>query len=235
MDKTWLSTRVNHSYENGRRYHGFKAEFPFPNDTEGQHHYDCLHSIWRGILDNQLFSAPILPLKKNTKVLDLATRSGAWVLEFQEIYPQVRVTGMDSSDMQCSEGRCFVHHDLEGNWPFSSRQAFHFIHAQSLAGLIADWEGLHRNAISHLVPGGWLEVKENDLRLFSDSDDPMPAEVKRWQDLMDEAAEKFGKRMNVASLQRELMERAGFVEVKEQVLKVGFALSMHQRAWETRS
>lgn len=127
---------------------------------------------------------------------------------------------MDPSDMQCSQTKWFIHHDLEGDWPFSARQGFHFIHAQSLAGLIGDWESLYRNAFHHLVPGGWLEIKENDLRLFSDSGDPLPGELNRWQDLMGEAAEKFGKRVNVATMQRELMERAGFVDVKEQVFKV---------------
>lgn len=138
---------------------------------------------------------------------------------------------MDPSDMQCSEGRCFIHHDLEGgDWPFSSKQAFHFIHAQSLAGLIADWEGFYRNAFRHLVSGGWLEIKENDLRLFSDNDCPLPTETGKWLDLMETAAEKFGKKINVASLQKELMERAGFVDVKEQVFKV-FAHSMIYCTW----
>lgn len=141
-----------------------------------------------------------------------------------EQHSKACITAMDPTYMHF-EGRQFVHHDLEGDWPFSSKKAFHFIHAQSLGGLIADWDGFYRNAYKHLVPGRWLEVRENDIRLFcSDDDDDAvldrqaPA-VKQWQELMEQAAEKFGKRINVAGMQRELMERAGFVEVKEQVFK----------------
>ena len=222
MDKDKVTIRTYFKYENGRRYHGLKAEFPFPNDAEGQHHHDCLHSIWRNIQGNKLFSSPVLPFKKNSKVLDFATRSGIWVLELQELYPQAQITGMDPSDMQCFEGPCFIHHDLETDWPFSPKQDFNFIHAQALGGLIADWERFYRNAFDHLVPGGWIEIKENDLRLFSDNDDPLPTEVAKWQDLIDEAAEKFGKKVNVACFQKEMMEKAGFIKVKEQVVKVSF-------------
>lgn len=103
MQKNWLATRVNYSYKNSRRYHGFKAEFPFPNDKGGRHHYGALHYIWRSILDNALFLAPLpQPLKKNTKVLDFATRSGSWTLDFEELHPQARITGLDPSDMQSS-------------------------------------------------------------------------------------------------------------------------------------
>ena len=73
MNKDGLEARgnrVNHTYENGRRYHGFKAEFPFPNDEESQGHFEHLRTLWERILDNELFSAPIiLPLLKNSNVL----------------------------------------------------------------------------------------------------------------------------------------------------------------------
>jgi hypothetical protein len=129
---------------------------------------------------------------------------------------------MDPTYMQRTDWTWLVHHDLEGDWPFSAKQAFHLTHAQSLGGLLADWQGFYRNAYKHLVPGGWLEVKEYDIRLCSDDGDSgVPDAVRQWQELLEEAAEKFGKSINVAGKQREWMERAGFVEVKEQVSKVG--------------
>jgi hypothetical protein len=128
---------------------------------------------------------------------------------------------MDPSYMQRVDWRELLHHDLEGEWPFSAKQAFHLIHAQSLGGLLADWEGFYQNAYKHLVPGGWLEVKDHDIWLCSDDGDcGVPDAVRQWQELLEEAAEKFGKRINVAAKQREWMEGAGFVEVKEQVFKV---------------
>lgn len=174
-------------------------------------------------MDGKLFVAPLpSPLKRNHKALDFATRSAVWVEDFHDSeHDGARLTAMDPSCMQRVNWRELLHHDLEGDWPFSAKQAFHLIHAQSLGGLLADWEGFYWNAYEHLVPGGGLEVKEHDIRVCSDNGDSrVPDAVRQWQEMLEEAAENFGERINVAGKQREWMERAGFVEVKEQVFKV---------------
>jgi hypothetical protein len=33
--------------------------------------------------------------------------------------------------------------------------------------MVADYEGLYRNAYRHLLLGGWVEVWENDLQFFT--------------------------------------------------------------------
>jgi hypothetical protein len=116
----------------------------------------------------------------------------------------------------------FEHHELEGDWPFTAKQAFHLIHAQSLGGMIADYDKFYANAFQHLLPGGWLEVWENDLRFFTDNaqDETRLVALREWEALMHEAAAKFGKRVNVAAEQKELMHSAGFVQVDEQIFKV---------------
>lgn len=181
-------------------------------------------------------------------MLDFATRSGDWAHDFyrSEQHSKAKITAMDPIYMQRFEGRKFLHHTLEGDWPFSAKRAFHFIHAESLGGVVVDFEGFHSNSYKHLVPGRWLEVRENDIRPFCSDDDDhhdggevlglqAPA-LKQWQELLAQAAEKFGKRINVAWMQRELMERAGFIKVKEQVFKVGsvlFSLKMHFLVFHT--
>jgi predicted methyltransferase len=62
-----------------------------------------------------------------------------------------------------------VHHELEGTWPFTARQAFHYIRGFALGGVIADYDGLYRNAYKHLLPGGWFEVRDHDLQFFVDT------------------------------------------------------------------
>ncbi|GFF33395.1 hypothetical protein IFM46972_03878 [Aspergillus udagawae] len=224
MQKAWLEARNNHTYENGLRYHGCKGEFPFPDDKAAQESHSALNYLWRMVLDGKLFVAPLpTPLKRNHKVLDFATRSAEWIGDFHDSdeHAGARLTAMDPTYMQRTDWTWLVHHDLEGDWPFSAKQAFHLIHAQSLGGLLVDWEGFYQNAYKHLVPGGWLEVKEHDIRLCSDDgDSDVPDAVRQWRELLEEAAEKFGKRINVAGKQQEWMERAGFVEVREQVFKV---------------
>jgi hypothetical protein len=88
--------------------------------------------------------------------------------------------------------------------------------------VLADYGGFHANAYQHLVPGGWLEVRENDLWFLTDNaeDESRLVALRHWEALMEEAAAKFGKRINVAAEQKALMHSAGFVQVEEQIFKV---------------
>ncbi|KAL4892359.1 S-adenosyl-L-methionine-dependent methyltransferase [Aspergillus ambiguus] len=227
MDQNWLRARNNHTYENGRRYHGFKGEFPFPDDREAASAHGTINTIWCHLLDGKTFVSPIgdSQLQKNHKVLEFATRSGSWAGVVLQQQQPPRLTGMDATHMS-RDTKYFIHHDLEAEWPFTSKQAFHLIHAQSLGGLIADYDGFYARAYRHLVPGGWLEVWEKDLRFFTESnneqDEGRLAALRQWEALMEEAAARFGKRINVAAEQKDLTQRAGFVEVAEQVFRVPF-------------
>ena len=136
--------------------------------------------------------------------------------------PAPRLTGMDLTDM--SPNLPYLErHELEGDWPFTTKQAFHLIHAQSLGGMITDYDRSYANAFRHLLPGGWLEVWENDLHFFTDNaqDEARLVALREWEALIHEAAVKFDKRINVAAEQKELMHSAGFVQVDEQIFKVG--------------
>ncbi|KAL5362474.1 hypothetical protein BJX96DRAFT_186048 [Aspergillus floccosus] len=223
MEPNWLSARNNHTYEKGRRYHGYKGEFPFPDDHEASSAHGAINTIWYHLLDGKTLVSPIGDgqLRKNHKVLEFATRSGSWtgvVLKHQQ--PGPRLTGMDQTHMS-RETTYFIHHDLEAEWPFTAKQAFHLIHAQSLGGLVSDYDRFYARAYRHLVPGGWLEVWENDLRFFTEAnneqDEGKLVALRQWEALMEEAAARFGKRVNVAAEQKNLMHRMGFVEVGEQV------------------
>ena len=236
-DRAWLdarnnSERINHTYENGRRYYGFRGEFPFPDDDKAVSAHSAISTIWHHLLDGKTFVSPIGPLRRDHKVLEFATRSGSWthrVLREDEEHPgpSPRVTGMDPAYMSL-DMKYFIHHKLEGSWPFTAKQAFHLIHAQSLGGLITDYDGFYANAYRHLVPGGWLEVWENDLRFFTDNErnEEKLVALRQWEALIEEAAAKFGKRINVAAEQKELMHTAGFVEVDEQVLRVRICFTL---------
>jgi trans-aconitate methyltransferase len=193
---------MNHTYENGRRYHGFRSDFPFPDDLEEQKRQGFHSDLWYKVLDNKLFTTP--PLKNNDKVLDVGTGSGKWIVDMCFDYPDVRLLGIDPCYMQLHgmNGLNLIR-DLEGSeWPFTQKQALHLIHAQGLAGRISDWKGLYQNAYKHLLPGGWMEVKEHDMKFYSNSEsNDWTQEVPdliRWVELLKEAGTKFPKRLNVA-------------------------------------
>ncbi|KAL4970443.1 uncharacterized protein BDV14DRAFT_163268 [Aspergillus stella-maris] len=118
-----------------------------------------------------------------------------------------------------------IHEDLEGPWSFTAKQAFHLIHGEALGSSLTDWKGLYTNVIKHLVPGGWVEVLEHDLAFYPREckEEEMEGKwdaAREWQGLIDEAAKKFGKRINMGSKQKALMEEAGLAEVQEQIFKI---------------
>ncbi|KAJ5891132.1 S-adenosyl-L-methionine-dependent methyltransferase [Penicillium subrubescens] len=224
MEKNWLRARNNHTYENGRRYYGFRSEFPFPDDRTATVAHGAINGIWLKLLDGKTFIAPIGPVKKTHKFLEFATRSGSWtILVVEKYHPAPHITGMDVTQMS-GDLRYFENHEIEGQWPFTPKQAFHLIHAQSLGGVIADYDGFYANAFRHLLPGGWLEVWENDFRFLTDNpqNEARLVALREWEMLMHQAAAKFGKRINVVAEQKGLMHSAGFVQVEERIFKVPF-------------
>ncbi|KAL5001721.1 hypothetical protein BDV10DRAFT_192033 [Aspergillus recurvatus] len=200
-DPERLCLKNNHTWENGRRYHGYKSEFPFPDNQR-----TTASLVWPDLTAEKPFVAPLdLLLKKNTKILDVAARGGAWIYSLLDsddgTYAKARVTGLEPAWMVGDAGPSWLlHRDLEGPWPFTAKEAFHLIHGKALGGLLKDWDGFYANVFKHLVPGGWDATKQ-------------------WSELMDDTARKFGKRINMGAEQKKLMEKAGLVDVQEQVFK----------------
>jgi hypothetical protein len=98
---------------------------------------------------------------------------------------------------------------------------FDLIHGRELEGAIRDHDELFRRALRSLKPGGYLEMKS--IAVTSSSDDGTHLTAKNVMQLVEgihQAAEKFGKSMNTLPTWKEKMEKAGFVDVKEEVIKV---------------
>ncbi|KAL2855713.1 hypothetical protein BJX68DRAFT_231081 [Aspergillus pseudodeflectus] len=227
----------DHTFENGRRYRGHKSEFPWPNDAEATNSYSSLNTVWTFLLkptDHHLINAPITP-REGTKLLDWGARGMSWMSKTEDKYPGVRISVIDPGCAWMYPTDITVHHELEGEWPFTARQAFHYIRCFALGGMIADYKGLYDNSYRHLLPGGWLEVRDNNLQFLTDSPSPEKEDklvaLRKWERLMAEAAEKFGKPINMAEKHKALMEGAGFTEVKEEVYKIPFGAWMEGEPW----
>lgn len=97
-----------------------------------------------------------------------------------------------------------------------------------MGGSVADWPQLYTSIFENLKPGGWVEMQEYEAWISSDDDPELTKapNTKLWQELVDEASTKFGKRMNVAREQKRWIEEAGFVDVREDVVKASL-LSFH--------
>ena len=112
--------------------------------------------------------------------------------------------------------------DAESDWLYTPDEAFDYIHGRGLGGAIADWPRYYRQIYTHLKPGGWVESQEYEAWIRSDDDtiNQTGTWVKEWQEVVDEATLKFGKRFNVAELQKQYLIDAGFVDVSDDVYKV---------------
>jgi hypothetical protein len=97
--------------------------------------------------------------------------------------------------------------DAESDWLYKLDEAFDFIHGRALGGSIADWARFYCQVYTHLKSGGWIEMQEYEAWVKSDDDsiNQNGKSVLEGQRLVNEASIKFGKRFNVAELQKQYL------------------------------
>jgi len=76
------SSVFNYEYENGRRYHAFRAgQYALPNDETEQNRLDMMHHIYSLLLGGKLHVAPLTEPKR---ILDIGTGTGIWAIDMAE-------------------------------------------------------------------------------------------------------------------------------------------------------
>jgi len=223
------TTSVAESIFNYRRLHGrpysssHTTEYWNPVDDVQNEAFDFLHNAHVMLSDDKLFQAPIGDDPAN--VLDVGTGTGIWAIDFAHQFPNAKVTGTDMNATQPSwvPKNCdFIVDDVLLDWSFPVNH-FDFIHMRGLYGCVPDWTALHDKVFAHLKPGGWFEHVETEVKLESDHVNLPPDHVFNvWADLFYKGGEKMGRSFAIAGghQMKELMEKAGFVEVVERKIKM---------------
>ncbi|KAJ6439667.1 methyltransferase domain-containing protein [Purpureocillium lavendulum] len=129
----------------GRTYHGYNSGY--------RQHEICLT-----ILDGKLNLAPVSSPKR---VLDVATGTGIWAVQFAEQNPGSTVIGCDLSCIQppsplsnCS----FLQFDVEHDSWASFGQLFDYIHMRFVITCFDDTRAVLQRCFDSLRPGGYIEL-----------------------------------------------------------------------------
>ncbi|KAL2870374.1 class I SAM-dependent methyltransferase [Aspergillus lucknowensis] len=218
------SSIINYQYDPFYQCSGApKGQYMFPNDEREQDRLDLHHHICNLTLGGELYRAPIKPGLK--RILDLGTGTGAWAIDMAEYGTRAVNIGTDLSPIQPSwvPPNCqFEIDDFELHWNFS--QPFDLIHMRGIEGSVKDFRKLFNQAHNNLNPGGWFEICDFTVGVFSDDDTADKAtNLQQWRALLVEASQKFGKQFSVAPNYKQWMSDAGFKNVVEEIYKVPFS------------
>lgn len=213
------SAITKYEFENGRRYHAYKAgQYVFPNDETELERMDIEHHN-QGLM---LGALHLCPLKAPQEILDIGTGSGVWAIDMADQYPSASIIGTDLSPVQPTSippNLRFYVDDFEEEWTFGSNR-FDLVHARFIMSCVSDYSRLYKEAFDSIKPGGYFEILDMESGCYSD-DGTLPedsATVKWWR-LLSEATDKIGRSIPKVGEHKTLMEGAGFVDVQDLVLK----------------
>ncbi|KAI1066399.1 hypothetical protein LB506_008276 [Fusarium annulatum] len=209
-------------WENGRRYHAYQdGSYWAPNDDRQQEAEDLMHEVYRIILGNSLYEAPIGDNPQ--KVLDIGCGTGIWAIEFADEHPSADVLGVDLSPIQPSfvPPNCrFEVDDITNEWTYPE-DTFDFIHARSMIGCLPDWTEFYRKAFKHTKPGGWVESVELWGNSKCDDDTLKPeSPLHKWVEVFKKIESLTGKSFFWNDKMQQSISDAGFINVSGRRIKV---------------
>ncbi|KAK0099254.1 hypothetical protein ONS96_008488 [Cadophora gregata f. sp. sojae] len=236
------SSFAKYRMENGRSYHQYKdGQYAYPNDEIEKDRLDLQHHLFKLMMDQKLYLAPIKPNPQN--VLDIGTGTGLWAIQFADENPSAQVIGTDLSPIQPTfipPNLQFLIDDAGEDWVFS--QKFDFIHARQLHCAVEEKRLIEQaiqysdystyilsnfhdgeNFLTHdrnLHPGGFFEMQELAFPgTCDDNSNPPSNALSKWNALMLEASTKMSKPLNNPPKYAEWMRDAGFTNVHSSLYK----------------
>lgn len=110
--------------------------------------------------------------------------------------------------------------DAESTWPYKEN-SFDYIHTRFMAGSVANWSRLIKQAYKHTAPGGIVELQEPKGGYYSeDNSVPPDSAMMKWMDLFVSGANINKRPVGVVTEFKTMMEEAGFINVHVEIFRL---------------
>lgn len=193
----------------------YLSEFFFTAQAE-QDRLDFQHQGFKVLLGGKLYLAPITNPRH---VLDIATGTGIWTLQFADLHPEAHIIGTDLSAIQPlnSLPNCtFIKDDAEEEWVFPEK--FDYVHLRFVFSCFNDPKSMMEKAFDSMCSGGWIEYQDPSVAQNGSIDGNIDGTAyQKWgQSVIKGAAAALDRNVEVAPLYQDWMREVGFVNVREE-------------------
>ncbi|KUI56233.1 tRNA1(Val) (adenine(37)-N6)-methyltransferase [Cytospora mali] len=205
--------------ESGRTYHNHNTgKYFFPNDPAEQDRLDLQHKLFKLYHDGALYRAPVQSPKN---VLDVATGTGIWAIQFANQHPDANVIGTDLSLIQppdAAENCSFIKENSEyDEWVYEYQEPFDFIFMRLVNSCFDNHRTVFKKAFDNLQPGGWIELNDATFELLCTDGSIEGTNIQKWSERIFEAAAACGRDFKVPKKYKQWLIDIGFVDVVEEV------------------
>ncbi|KAJ6127528.1 hypothetical protein N7523_003140 [Penicillium sp. IBT 18751x] len=211
--------------ENGRRY--ADDSYFMPNDDTELTRLNIVHQIYLILLDGDLTTAPLT--SPCPRILDIGTGPGDWAIEMSAKHPTAQIIASDIGVFDSGLGHLslpnvdFQLADAQSQWTY--HEPFDLIHIRGLSGAFHNWHHIYTQALTHLKPGGYIEVADVDpagdtISLPSNSD----THLRTYAAALRAAADESGYPRDLKHLATNALSEAGFVDVRVQERSIPIGL-----------
>ncbi|KAJ5080976.1 hypothetical protein N7456_013686 [Penicillium angulare] len=203
--------------ENGRRY--CDESYFMPNDETELTRLNIVHQIYLILQEGRLTLAPFTT--DSPRILDIGTGPGDWAIEMSAEYPNATIIASDLGVFDSGVAHVslpnvdFQLADAQSEWTY--HEPFDLIHIRGLSGAFNDWNAIYHQAMSHLKPGGFIEVADTDpggdtITVATGGDDGTPY-LQIYAAALRLSGHTSGCPRDLQHLERGALESAGFVDV----------------------
>lgn len=195
-----------------------------PNDETELTRLNIIHQIYLILQEGRLTLAPVP--SNAPRILDIGTGPGDWAIEMSAEYPNATIIASDLGVFDSGLGHVSIPNvdfqlaDAQSEWTY--HEPFDLIHIRGLSGAFTDWPAVYRQALTHLKPGGYIEVADTDPagdtitieeKDSGSSSDGSTPHLHTYSSALRAAGHESGYPRDLHHLSKEVLTEAGFDDV----------------------